>query len=165
MAAPAGVSVLQLFANDTNHLFYTEGMKSPHRIPSVLPQMSRRLCAAGILSVLLAAPSAFAAEDARTRDEVVHLLDYLGRSGCQFNRNGTWYDAQKARAHLEEKYAYLQKRDMVPNAQAFIERAASTSSMSGKPYEVRCGTAPAVPSGRWLGDELQRYRAAHSSAK
>lgn len=132
---------------------------------SVLLNLSRRLCAAGILSILLGASSAFAAEDARTRDEVVHLLDYLGHSGCQFNRNGTWYDAQKARAHLEEKYAYLQKRDMVPNAQAFIERAASTSSMSGKPYEVRCGTAPAVPSGRWLGDELQRYRAAHSSAR
>ena len=132
---------------------------------SVPLKLSRRLCAAGTLSILLAAPSAFAAEDARTRDEVVHLLDYLGHSGCQFNRNGTWYDAQKARAHLEEKYAYLQKRDMVPNAQAFIERAASTSSMSGKPYEVRCGTAQAVPSARWLGDELQRYRAAHGSSK
>ena len=131
----------------------------------ILLNLSRRLRAAGILAVLLAAPSAFAAEDARTRDEVAHLLDYLGHSGCQFNRNGTWYDAQKARAHLEEKYAYLQKRDMVPNAQAFIERAASASSMSGKPYEVRCGTAQAVPSGRWLGDELQRYRAAHGAAK
>jgi hypothetical protein len=131
----------------------------------ILLNLSRRLRAAGILAVLLAAPSAFAAEDARTRGEVAHLLDYLGNSGCQFNRNGTWYDAQKARAHLEEKYAYLQKRDMVPNAQAFIERAASASSMSGKPYEVRCGTAQAVPSGRWLGDELQRYRAAHGAAK
>ena len=132
---------------------------------SVPLNLSRRLCAAGILSVLLAAPSAFAAEDARTRDEVVHLLDYLGRSGCQFNRNGTWYDAQKARAHLEEKYAYLQKRDLVPDAQAFITRAATASSMSGKAYEVRCGTAQPVPSARWLGDELQRYRAAHPAAK
>jgi hypothetical protein len=132
---------------------------------TILLNLSRRLRAAGVLAVLLAAPSAFAAEDARTRDEVAHLLDYLGHSGCQFNRNGTWYEAQKARAHLEEKYAYLQKRDMVPNAQAFIERAASASSMSGKPYEVRCGTARAVPSGRWLGDELQRYRAAHGAAK
>ena len=132
---------------------------------SILQNLSRRLCAAGILAVVLASPSAFAAEDARTRDEVAHLLDYLGHSGCQFNRNGTWYDAQKARAHLEDKYAYLQKRDLVPNAQVFIERAATASSMSGKPYEVRCGTAQPVPSGRWLGDELQRYRAAHGPAK
>ena len=132
---------------------------------SILSNLSRRLSAAGILAALLAGPSAFAAEDARTRDEVAHLLDHLGRSGCQFSRNGTWYDAQKAREHLEEKYTYLQKRDLVPNAQAFIERAASTSSMTGKPYEVRCGTAQPVPSGRWLGEELQRYRAAHGTQK
>jgi hypothetical protein len=132
---------------------------------SILSTLTRRLSAAGILAALLASPSAFAAEDARTRDEVAHLLDHLGRSGCQFSRNGTWYDAQKARAHLEEKYTYLQNRDLVPNAQAFIERAASTSSMTGKPYEVRCGTAQPVPSARWLGEELQRYRAAHPAPK
>jgi hypothetical protein len=131
----------------------------------MLPNLTRRLCAVGMLAALAFSPSAFAAEDARTRDEVAHLLDYLGRSGCQFNRNGTWYDAQKARAHLEEKYAYLQKRDLVPDAQAFIARAASASSMSGKAYEVRCGTAQPVPSGRWLSEELQRYRAAHAAAK
>ena len=131
---------------------------------SILSTLPRRLSAA-VLAALLAGPSAFAAEDARTRDEVAHLLDHLGRSGCQFSRNGTWYDAQKARAHLEEKYTYLQKRDLVPNAQAFIERAASTSSMTGKPYEVRCGTAQPVPSARWLGEELQRYRAAHPAPK
>lgn len=127
--------------------------------------MTSKLLNLAILAALAASPSAFAAEDARTRDEVAHLLDYLGHSGCQFNRNGTWYDAQKARAHLEEKYAYLQKRDLVPDAQAFITRAATASSMSGKAYEVRCGTAQPVPSGRWLGDELQRYRAAHAAAK
>jgi hypothetical protein len=127
--------------------------------------MTSKLPILTLLAALAAGPSAFAAEDARTRDEVAHLLDYLGHSGCQFNRNGTWYDAQKARAHLEEKYAYLQKRDLVPDAQAFITRAATASSMSGKAYEVRCGTAQPVPSGRWLGDELQRYRTAHPTAK
>jgi len=132
---------------------------------SILPNLSRRLSAAGIVAALLAGAPACAAEDARTHAEVTHLLDHLGRSGCEFSRNGTWYDAQKARAHLEEKYTYLQKRDLVPNAQAFIERAASTSSMTGKPYEVRCGTAQPVPSGRWLGEELQRYRAAHPAPK
>ena len=127
--------------------------------------MTSKLLNLALVAALAAGPSAFAAEDARTRDEVAHLLDYLGHSGCQFNRNGTWYDAQKARAHLEEKYAYLQKRDLVPDAQAFITRAASASSMSGKAYQVRCGTAQPVPSGRWLSEELQRYRAAHAAGK
>jgi len=146
---------------------YTGPMSNPSArfMTTILSNPRRRLCAAGLLAVLLAGPSAFAAEDARTRDEVAHLLDYLDQSGCQFSRNGTWYDAHKARAHLEEKYAYLQKRDLVPSAQAFIERAASTSSMSGKPYEVRCGAGRPVPSARWLGEELQRYRAAHGAPK
>ncbi|NIA55520.1 DUF5329 domain-containing protein [Massilia sp. TW-1] len=127
--------------------------------------MTSKLLNLALLAALAAGPSAFAAEDARTRDEVAHLLDYLGHSGCQFNRNGTWYDAQKARAHLEEKYTYLQKRDLVPDTQAFITRAATGSSMSGKAYEVRCGTVQPVPSARWLSDELQRYRTAHMAAK
>jgi Family of unknown function (DUF5329) len=29
------------------------------------------------------------------RCEISHLIDYLGASGCLFNRNGTWYDAPK----------------------------------------------------------------------
>jgi len=127
-------------------------------------RISRRLCAASVMAAL-ACPAAFAAEDARTHDEVAHLLDFLGHSGCQFKRNGTWYDADKARDHLQDKYVYLLKRDLVPNAQAFIERAAATSSMSGKPYEVKCGTGQPVPSARWLGDELQRYRVAHPAPK
>ena len=126
---------------------------------------ARRLCAASLLALLCASPSAFAAEDARTHEEVAHLLDFLGHSGCQFQRNGSWYDAGKARDHLQDKYAYLLKRDLVPNTQAFIERAASTSSMSGKPYEVKCANGQPVPSARWLGDELQRYRAAHPAPK
>jgi hypothetical protein len=104
-------------------------------------------------------PALPAQAQARAGDDVQHLLDYLGRSGCQFNRNGDWYDARAARDHLQEKYDYLKKRDLVPDAQAFIERAASKSSMSGKPYQVRCGNGQPVPSARWLGAELERYRA------
>ena len=118
-----------------------------------------------IVAALCAGPAVPAQEDARTRDEVAHLLDYLGHSGCQFNRNGTWYDAVKAREHLQEKYAYLQKRNLVPDAQAFIDRAGAKSSMSGKPYEVRCGASQPTTSASWLGAELKRYRAAHATGR
>jgi plasmid stabilization system protein ParE len=90
--------------------------------------------------------------------EVAALLDFVARSDCQFNRNGTWYDAGKARAHLQEKYDYLEHRGKVPNAEAFIQLAATQSSMSGKPYEVRCGNEPVRPSALWLSDELKRLR-------
>jgi hypothetical protein len=90
--------------------------------------------------------------------EIAHLLDYVASPGCQFNRNGTWYPGAKAREHLKDKYEYLEKRRMVTNAESFIERAATSSSMSGKAYLVRCGSGPATPSGPWLTAELKRFR-------
>jgi hypothetical protein len=94
-----------------------------------------------------------------TKREVTQLLDFVAQSDCQFNRNGTWYDGKKARVHLQEKYDYLDHRGKVPNAEAFIELAASKSSISGKPYQVRCGNGPVLPSGPWLSNELKHLRA------
>jgi hypothetical protein len=90
--------------------------------------------------------------------EISNLLSRLGASGCQFNRNGTWYPPERAVEHLNTKYEYLAKRNLVPTAEAFIERAASESSMSGKPYLVKCGSGPETPSADWLRQELRRYR-------
>jgi hypothetical protein len=69
----------------------------------------------------------------------------------------------KPRAHLEQKYAYLANRRLVPDAEAFIERAASESSISGKQYQVRCGNDPAVSSRQWLSTELKHWRATHGA--
>src|SRR6185369_15646734 len=44
------------------------------------------------------------------QEEVEHLLGYLQKSGCRFNRNGTWYASEKAVDHLRRKYAYLVKK-------------------------------------------------------
>jgi hypothetical protein len=108
---------------------------------------------------LLSVAAALAQQPPRTQREVEHLLDYVARPGCEFNRNGSWYDGQKAREHLRDKYQYLEKRKLVPDAEAFIVRGATESSMSGKPYQVRCNGSAAVQSGPWLMEELQRYRA------
>ncbi|MGE0359022.1 MAG: DUF5329 domain-containing protein [Burkholderiales bacterium] len=94
----------------------------------------------------------------RTEAEIAHLMAHLRASGCQFNRNGTWHDAARAVEHIRSKYDYLKKRDLVPTAEAFIERAASASSMSGKPYLVKCGGAPAVESASWLREALANHR-------
>ncbi|PWT73037.1 MAG: hypothetical protein C5B46_06000 [Proteobacteria bacterium] len=96
--------------------------------------------------------------NASAKTEIEHLLDYLGRSGCEFNRNGRWYSAAEARAHIAKKYAYLLDKGWVSTAEEFIARAATESSVSGKPYQVRCGGAATVPSGQWMQEELKRYR-------
>lgn len=90
--------------------------------------------------------------------EIHALLGQLEASGCQFNRNGTWYTSQEARSHLERKLDYVEKKAKAPTTEAFIELAASTSSMSGKPYLVQCQGTAAVPSAQWLGSKLAALR-------
>ncbi len=116
------------------------------------------LRALGLLALALLLPLAHAAVPGDTQTEVDFLLGYLAVSGCEFNRNGSWYDAAAAQAHLREKYAYLAALHRIGSADDFIEKAASESSISGTPYQVRCqGSAP-VASRKWLTDELVRYR-------
>ena len=110
------------------------------------------------LLVLLAGISAFAAEiPQNVRTEIAALLVRLENSGCEFNRNGTWYDAPRAKAHLERK---LQAADgSVQSTEQFIELVATKSSLSGRPYLVRCGGGMPIPSQEWLADQLTEIRA------
>lgn len=114
------------------------------------------LAIAAIFFISLAA--AAAEPSAVARGEIEHLLGHLERSGCQFQRNGSWYGAPEARAHLEKKYRYLLDKGLIGTAEDFIARAGSESSMSGKPYEVRCGSETPVTSKAWLSAELRHLR-------
>ena len=53
---------------------------------------------------------------------------------------------------------YLLKKGWVVTAEDFITRAATESSMSHKPYLVRCAGKEAEPSAGWLQAELKRWR-------
>lgn len=86
------------------------------------------------------------------------LLDFVEHSGCEFNRNGTWYDSKGARAHLQAKYEILKARHRVKTAEDFIESAATRSSVSVSPYRVRCSGDEAIASSQWLRSALDRYR-------
>jgi hypothetical protein len=90
--------------------------------------------------------------------EIRYLLMQLENSGCEFFRNGEWYDAKRARQHIERKYVWLLKRDLVVSTEQFIERAATESSRSGEAYQVRCAQVEAMPSADWLTNELMRLR-------
>lgn len=90
--------------------------------------------------------------------EVLTLLSRLEASGCQFNRNGSWYSGAEAKTHLVRKLDYLEGKGMVHSTEQFIELGASTSSSSGKDYQVKCGTAEAQPSAGWLRRQLEQMR-------
>ncbi|MGH8171499.1 MAG: DUF5329 domain-containing protein [Rhodanobacteraceae bacterium] len=112
-----------------------------------------------VVSLLCAGPCAAAELSSASRAEINALLDRLGTSGCQFNRNGSWYESEKAKSHLARKLDYLLDRKLVESPEQFIELAGSKSSRSGKTYLVKCGKEEAVPSATWLTDQLRDIRA------
>ncbi|MFC0350110.1 DUF5329 domain-containing protein [Undibacterium danionis] len=94
-----------------------------------------------------------------TRAEIDMLLKKLQISGCQFNRNGTWYTSAEAQSHLSKKLEYFEKKGMINTTEDFIKFAASSSSTSGKAYQVKCGNEAAVESNNWLNNQLKTLRA------
>jgi hypothetical protein len=108
-------------------------------------------------ALLLASTPAFTAPSPAAKKEIGQLMDALSHSGCQFQRNGSWYGAAEARAHLQRKYDYLLKKDRVDTAEQFIQRAASESSVSGRSYRVKCQGREQDASA-WFGGQLQKLR-------
>ena len=103
-------------------------------------------------------PLAMAEPAAATKPEIDYLLTQLKTSGCEFNRNGTWYSASDATAHLNKKYEYLKQKNQISSTEEFIDKAARKSSMSGQPYFVKCKDAPSVESAKWFKDALIKFR-------
>lgn len=95
---------------------------------------------------------------ATAQDEIGAMIRALGASQCRFQRNGSWHTAAQARAHLQRKYEWGRKRGMVATPEEFIERAASRSSLSGKPYRVACRGKPEQDAGAWFGKVLRDLR-------
>ena len=117
-----------------------------HRILTTVAALSFSLCAFAAPFITIA-----------VRTEIDGLLTRLETSGCEFQRNGSWYSGKEARAHLQRKLDYLIDKNMVQTAEQFIEKGASSSS-SGKEYLVRCGRAEPQPAGQWLSQELKALR-------
>jgi len=118
-----------------------------------------------LLLLLVATAGAVAApQPIQVRAEIDVLMTGLQASGCEFSRNGSWYPAPEAKAHLLKKLDYLQGRTTIASTEQFIELAASKSSMSGRPYLVRCADSAPVESRVWLMQRLKSLRAPNASS-
>ena len=121
--------------------------------------MMKRLPLFLVMAILL--PATGFAGDAEV--EIEHLISTVGESGCTFIRNGSRHDAEDAASHMRLKYR--RGKRYAPTAELFIERLASKSSFSGKPYAIECPGSDAVPSGEWLAARLQEFREQQASAQ
>lgn len=89
------------------------------------------------------------------RQEINHLLQYIESSGCMFIRNSKESTPAEARAHIQKKYDHF--RDRVKTTEDFIKYAATKSTISGKPYKVRCN-GQETRTADWLHTELEKFR-------
>jgi len=121
-----------------------------------------RLATVAITMILIAA--AHAAPPPAARAEIEYLLSAIANSGCRFYRNGTWYDAKSAAAHLRGKYQSLAAKELIRDTDDFIDKAAAKSSLSGQDYAIKCEGIAEMSSRQWLTDALVSYRAAPAVA-
>jgi hypothetical protein len=123
-----------------------------------------RLAAAAVIAIAwFAAPLAASADEAVVSEvEIEQLLVAIGESGCEFIRNGKRHSASDAESHLRMKYK--RARRYAKTAELFIERLATASSMTRRPYEIDCGGEP-ERTGDWLKDQLDGLRADAGSSE
>jgi len=87
--------------------------------------------------------------------KIEHLLTSVGQSNCTFIRNGKEHTSVNAEEHLRMKYR--KGKNWVENADQFIERIATESSISGDLYYIRCFESK-QPTGGRLSKKLEEYR-------
>lgn len=105
-----------------------------------------------LVMLFIAAPAFAGTMD----DEIDFLLATVAESDCTFTRNGKDYDGTKARDHLQMKRE--RGKRYYDSTEEYIDRIASKSSWSGKPYKIQCGSEPQQNAGDWFAALLAEYR-------
>ncbi len=107
------------------------------------------------LGFLLAASVSAADDKPMSETEKIEALikHVEGLSDAKFVRNGREYDAKTAARFLRGKWDA--KKDEIKTAQDFIDKAASVSSTSGKPYLIRKDGRD-IKAGEYLTEQLKK---------
>lgn len=116
--------------------------------------------ALGIFIVLasggqLRGETAPAAEKAKIEALIAHLE---GLGDATFVRNGRDYDAKTAAKFLRGKWQANDKQ--ITTANDFIAKAATVSSTTGKPYQIRFKDGSVTPCSDYLTAQLKKLEAA-----
>jgi Family of unknown function (DUF5329) len=122
-------------------------------------EVTLRIVLVAVVSIALATPRpALAGEDAaagveqRTIEALIESVAHL--TDATFLRNGKSYPSSSAARFLREKWRSRQSE--VRSAEDFIDRVASSSSTTGKPYLIRFANGREVSSAEYLRGELAK---------
>ncbi|MEO7698430.1 MAG: DUF5329 family protein [Opitutus sp.] len=90
-------------------------------------------------------------------DDIESLLSYIGGlEGASFVRNGTAHSPKEAEAHLRMKWT--KQKAQIRTAEEFIQKCATDSSTSGKPYVIRFADKSEVKAADLLTKQLAELR-------
>ncbi len=113
-----------------------------------------------VLSMGLLLASSAQALSPQEEERVAGLLTALEkRTDMAFIRNGVTSSVSDAVAHLKLKLGNT--RDYLGTAEEFIDKAASSSSLSGKPYMVQQPGKPSEPANKFLHELLKQISVGH----
>lgn len=120
------------------------------------PRCTRRAWCRGLAAAAigLAVPAAHGQLPPAERQRIERLLNAIEQdTSVRFDRNGTRVGGADAARFLRAKWA--RNEAGVDSAEAFIERIASRSSTSGRPYLVCAGEADCTEARVWLSARLR----------
>jgi hypothetical protein len=107
--------------------------------------------AVGLLLAAHATDGTPASEDEKIKT-LISRIESL--SEAKFVRNGTAYDAKTAGQFLRAKWD--SQKSEIRSARDFIEKVASKSSTTGKPYLIRQPDGREIESSEYLSGELKK---------
>ena len=111
------------------------------------------LCAFIFLGLIWWIPVQVNAADEKGRIEgLISHVENL--KDAKFIRNGSTYDAKSAAKFLRGKWQANEKA--IQTADDFIEKAASISTTTGKPYLIQFSDGREVKCGEYLKEELKK---------
>lgn len=114
-----------------------------------------RLALPVALLLLLAASSPGGDLPAAEKQKIESLIKRVeGLKGAVFIRNGREYDAATAARFLRGKWQA--NADEIKTARGFVEKVATASSTTGRPYLIRLKGGKDQKSGEYLLKELKK---------
>jgi hypothetical protein len=124
------------------------------RRPWILLGLSIIFCAAALALPLSATAEELSAKEVERIEDLIAAVAY--RTDAAFIRNNQAYDSTVAAEFLRRKWRA--QTDRVGSAEDFIEKVASFSSTSGRPYLIRFGDGREVPCSVFLRAELAKLQ-------
>ncbi len=111
----------------------------------------------GVFLIAIGVPTPLQARQEQATEErkIEALIKHIQQlRDATFVRNGQEYDAATAATFLRRKWAA--NKSGIKTADQFIDKVASASSTSGKPYLIRFKDGREMKSGEYLLEELKK---------